>query len=99
MTSVFGATPRVDADAIRQTTELELVNRVAALAWAHVFGFDGSTSRPERIPDIVYNVAEPLRLAFLRGFLLGPSSSRRRGRSPTGSVTSSGPSAWSPRPR
>ncbi len=71
MTSVFGLAPRVYVDSARPTTELKLVNRVAALAWAHVFGFDGSTSLTKRIPDIVFNVAEPLRLGFLRGFLLG----------------------------
>jgi DNA gyrase subunit B len=71
MTSVFGVAPRVYVDCARPTTELKLANRVAALAWAHVFGFDGTTSASRRLPDIVFNVAEPLRLAFLRGFLLG----------------------------
>ena len=51
--------------------ELKLVNRVAALAWQHVFGFHGVDSITKRVPDVVFNVAEPLRLAFLRGFLLG----------------------------
>ncbi len=50
--------------------ELRLVNRVAALAWHSVFGFTGADSTTKRIPDVVFNVAEPLRLAFLRGYLL-----------------------------
>ncbi|HEY2685610.1 MAG TPA: DNA gyrase subunit B [Steroidobacteraceae bacterium] len=51
--------------------ELKLVNRVAALVWQHVFGFSNVDSLTKRIPDIVFNVTEPLRLAFLRGYLLG----------------------------
>jgi len=54
--------------------ELKLVNRVAALAWQHVFGFENADSICKRIPDIVFNVSEPLRLAFLRGCLLGDGS-------------------------
>ena len=52
-------------------SELKLVNRVAALAWRHVFGFADVDSLTKRIPDIVFNVTEPMRLAFLRGYLLG----------------------------
>jgi DNA gyrase subunit B len=51
--------------------ELKLVNRVAALAWQHVFGFCNVDSLTKRIPDIVFNVTDPMRLAFLRGYLLG----------------------------
>jgi DNA gyrase subunit B len=51
--------------------ELKLVNRVAALAWQHVFGFHGTDSLTKRIPDLVFNVSEPMRLAFLRGYFLG----------------------------
>jgi DNA gyrase subunit B len=70
ITAVFGSTPTAYTDS-RSTTDLKLVNRVASLAWAHVFGFAGSTSLSKRVPDLVFNVGEPLRLAFLRGFLLG----------------------------
>jgi DNA gyrase subunit B len=52
-------------------SELKLVNRVAALAWQHVFGFANADSMKKRIPDLIFNVSEPLRLAFLRGYLLG----------------------------
>jgi DNA gyrase subunit B len=52
-------------------SELKLVNRVAALAWQHVFGFDGADSITKKIPDLVFNVPEELRVAFMRGYLLG----------------------------
>ena len=54
--------------------ELKLVNRVAALVWQHVFGFQNADSITKQIPDIVFNVSETLRLAFLRGYLLGDGS-------------------------
>ncbi len=69
-TQVFGLVPQsypID----RGAGELKLVNRVAALAWQHVFGFRAVDSISKRIPDLVFNVPEPLRLAFLRGYLLG----------------------------
>jgi DNA gyrase subunit B len=52
-------------------SELKLVNRVAALAWQHVFGFAAADSTTKRIPDLVFNVSESLRTAFLRGYLFG----------------------------
>jgi DNA gyrase subunit B len=55
----------------RRAAELKLVNRVAALAWQQVFGFRNTDSCSKRVPDLVFNVPEPLRLAFLRGYLLG----------------------------
>jgi DNA gyrase subunit B len=51
--------------------DLKLVNRVAALAWQHAFGFANADSITKRIPDLLFNVSETLRLAFLRGYLLG----------------------------
>ncbi len=51
--------------------DLKLVNRVASLAWQRLFGFRGAESVSKRIPDLVFNVPETLRLAFLRGYLLG----------------------------
>jgi len=51
--------------------ELKLVNRVAALVWQHVFGFADVDSITKRIPNLVFNVSESMRLAFLRGYLLG----------------------------
>ena len=51
--------------------ELRINNRVAALAWAHNFGFDGTTAVTKRIPGLVFEVGEELRSAFLRGYLAG----------------------------
>ncbi len=44
---------------------------VVALAWQHLFGFADTGSCTKRIPDLVFNVAERLRMAFLRGYLIG----------------------------
>jgi DNA gyrase subunit B len=68
--AVFGHSPVV----YQQTghaAEMKLVNRVAALAWQHLFGFEGADSLTKRVPDLVFNVSDELRLAFLRGYLLG----------------------------
>ncbi|GAC1451432.1 MAG: hypothetical protein PVSMB6_00830 [Steroidobacteraceae bacterium] len=70
LATIFGRTPIAYTSAER-CGELKLVNRVAALAWQHVFGFAGADSLTKRIPDLVFNVSEPQRLAFLRGYLLG----------------------------
>ena len=67
---LFGLQPKLYESAAR-AAELKLVNRVAAAAWQLVFGFTAAESHTKRIPDLVFNVAEPLRLAFLRGYLLG----------------------------
>jgi DNA gyrase subunit B len=67
---VFGRQALVYSDA-RDVIELKIVNRVAVLAWQRLFGFRGAHSLTKKIPDLVFNVAEPLRLAFLRGYLLG----------------------------
>jgi DNA gyrase subunit B len=67
---IFGVAPQFYESANR-AAELKLVNRVAALAWQELFGFDGAESTTKRIPDLVFNVSPQLRLAFLRGYLLG----------------------------
>jgi DNA gyrase subunit B len=54
-----------------RAAELRMVNRVAALAWQELFGFRGADSCTKRIPDLVFNVGESLRMVFLRGYLLG----------------------------
>ena len=74
---------RADALRIQRTVRpsLKLVNRVAASAWQEMFGFRGAESHTKRIPDLVFNVAAPLRLAFLRGYLRGDGTAaagRRR---------------------
>ena len=67
---VFGL-PAVSYASAENCGELKLVNRVATLAWQHLFGFNAADSTTKRIPDLVFNVGEELRLAFLRGYLLG----------------------------
>ena len=54
-----------------RVTELRLTNRVAVLAWRHLFGFTNTNAIDKAIPDLVFSVAEPLRLAFIRGYLQG----------------------------
>ena len=63
ITSQYRSHDRVD--------ELRINNRVAALAWCHVFGFDGATAITKQIPGLVYEVGEEPRSAFLRGYLAG----------------------------
>jgi DNA gyrase subunit B len=75
---VFGIAPRFYQSENR-AGDLKLVNRVASLAWQHVFGFLGVFSTTKRIPDLVFNVSEPLRLAFLRGYFLGDGTATRHG--------------------
>jgi len=70
LATVFGRTP-VSYSSGERAAELKLVNRVAALAWQHMFGFRGADSHTKRIPDLVFNVSNELRLAFMRGYLLG----------------------------
>ena len=70
ITHVFGVRPK-SYPIKRGCGELKVLNRVAALAWQHVFGFHEVDSLTKRIPDLVFNVTEPLKLAFLRGYLLG----------------------------
>nr|WP_269468769.1 LAGLIDADG family homing endonuclease [Thiorhodospira sibirica] len=55
----------------QRVTELRLTHRVAVLVWRHLFGFTNINAIDKRIPDLVFNVAAPLRLAFLRGYLQG----------------------------
>jgi DNA gyrase subunit B len=59
--------------------ELRVNNRVAALAWRHVFGFADMTAVTKRIPNIVFEVREELRSAFLRGYLAGDGRCSRSG--------------------
>jgi DNA gyrase subunit B len=71
LSSVFGLPAVTYSSPDRSCTELKLVNRVAALAWQYVFGFANADSITKKIPDLVFNVSEELRVAFLRGYLLG----------------------------
>jgi DNA gyrase subunit B len=51
--------------------EVKLVNRVAAVVWEHVFGFDATAAAEKTVPDLVFNVDSDLQRAFLRGWLFG----------------------------
>jgi DNA gyrase/topoisomerase IV subunit B/DNA-binding XRE family transcriptional regulator len=68
--AVFGLEPSYYESETR-VGELRLVNRVAALAWERVFGFDGDGATEKRVPDLVFEAPEELRLAFLRGHFMG----------------------------
>ena len=76
MQRVFGIAPQLYCSASR-CSELKLVHRVAALAWQQLFGFAAAESHSKRIPDLVFNVSEELRAAFLRGYLLGDGTGKR----------------------
>ncbi len=75
---VFGLEPSYYESETR-VGELRLVNRVAALAWDELFGFDGSSAPTKEIPDLVFEVSEDLRMEFLRGYFLGDGHVAGRG--------------------
>ena len=52
-------------------TELKLVNPVAVRVWQHVLGLRETDPAARALPDLVFNVSEALRQAFLRGYFLG----------------------------
>jgi DNA gyrase subunit B len=70
----FGLAPKTYAGPGGRVPELRLTNRVAALAWQEVFGFRSARATTKRIPNVVFNVPDELRAAFLRGYLLGDGS-------------------------
>jgi DNA gyrase subunit B len=67
---VFGLPPQA-YEYEERAAELKLVHRVAALAWQHVFGFAGQDSLSKRVPGLVFQADEGLKMAFLRGYWLG----------------------------
>jgi DNA gyrase subunit B len=73
LAKVFGLAPQAYAgnEENGRAGELRLVHRVAALVWQHVFGFHAADATTKRLPDLVFNVPAALRLAFLRGYLMG----------------------------
>ncbi len=68
--AVFGLSP-ILYQSENRADGLSFVNRVASLAWQHLFALEGRDSLTKQIPDLVFTVSEELRLAFLRGYLLG----------------------------
>jgi DNA gyrase subunit B len=59
--------------------ELRIDNRVAALAWYHLFGLHGARAVAKHIPGLVFEVGEELRSTFLRGCLAGDGCRNPRG--------------------
>jgi DNA gyrase subunit B len=68
--SVFGLRAK-HSDYDDRVGEVKLVNRAAAIAWKHVLGRTADSAADKTVPDLVFNVSEPLQSAFLRGWLLG----------------------------
>ena len=58
---------------------LHLRHPVAALAWQQLFGFIAADGHARRIPDLLFNVSEDLRLAFLRGYALAEGTVTAQG--------------------
>jgi DNA gyrase subunit B len=54
----------------RGDAQLSLVNPLAARVWQHILGVHAVDSPTKRIPDLVFNVSDSLRVAFLRGYFL-----------------------------
>jgi len=77
VTEVFGLEPNAYEGKGDRAGELELVNRVAALAWATLVGFDDVNATSKKVPDLVFGVSEELRLAFLRGLFRGDGTVAR----------------------
>jgi DNA gyrase subunit B len=71
LAEAFGQAPTYYEGTEGRAGELKLVNRVAALAWQHLFGFAGADSLTKKVPDLAFNVSEELRFAFLRGYFNG----------------------------
>ncbi|MFB6236021.1 MAG: DNA gyrase subunit B [Halopenitus sp.] len=67
---VFGIPAKL-SEYDERVDELKLVNRVAAIVWEHVFGFDGSEASTKSIPDLVFDVSSDCQQAYLRGYLRG----------------------------
>jgi len=76
--AVFGLKPS-NYEAGERVGELRLVNRIAALAWGHLFGFAGATAPTKRIPDLAFQVNDDLRTEFLRGYFMGDGCLSERG--------------------
>ncbi len=74
LTDVFG--PALVCHSGERGGSVRLVNRVAALACRHVLELPDATATSQRFPDLVFNVDETLRRAFLRGFAAADSDAR-----------------------
>jgi len=68
--SVFGLEPTL-YESVGRVHELRVLNRVVSAFFGLLFGFDSLDASRKCIPDLVFNVDEPMQLAFLRGYFLG----------------------------
>jgi DNA gyrase subunit B len=69
---LFGLELKIHDGPEDRAGEAKRVHRVLSLVWSRVFGFgDDVRSTTKSVPDLVFNVDEALRLAFLRGFFRG----------------------------
>ncbi len=59
-------------------SEVRVVNRVVAALFRLLFNFDGTRAPRKHIPDLVFNVAPELQLAFLRGYFMGDGAIGKR---------------------
>ncbi|HJM69102.1 MAG TPA: DNA gyrase subunit B [Candidatus Babeliales bacterium] len=78
MESTLGVTPKY-YEVEDRAGELKIVNRIASLAWQKLFGFRDANSITKKIPNLVFNCSDELRLAFLQGFVLGDGSIGEKG--------------------
>jgi DNA gyrase subunit B len=74
---LFGLEPRLYASQDR-ASELRLLNRVVTLTFQRIFGFAETNAGNKHIPDLVFNVAPELQLAFLRGYFMGDGTLTKR---------------------
>ena len=96
LAAVFGLPARA-CELSPPTAEVKLSHRVASLAWHKLCGAGDATGKP--FPDLVWSVGEPLRSAFLRGYLRarGPAVAPGKAATPGGPAApvTSGPDARS----
>ncbi|MBN2385669.1 MAG: hypothetical protein JXB85_01530 [Anaerolineales bacterium] len=69
--NVFTLEPELTRGDDGRAAELRVRNRVVTTVFRLVFGFDGTNADRKLIPDLVFNVARPLQMAFLRGCFMG----------------------------
>jgi DNA gyrase subunit B len=74
---LFGREPRLYTSQDR-VSELRLLNRVVTLTFQRIFGFAETNAGNKHIPDLVFNVAPALQLAFLRGYFMGDGTLSKR---------------------
>jgi hypothetical protein len=72
LAAAFGL-PAHACEVSRTLAQVKLTHPVATLAWHKLCGPGGAAPAARPIPDLVWSVAEPLRSAFLHGYLRASS--------------------------